>query len=365
MAQDHASTNAVSPADGPVAVTGASGYIGSWIVHDLMEQGYTVRACVRDTSIPEKVDHLLVLNDAGLRGHAELHAGDIFEPGSYDAAFDGCCAVIHAGAAVGYNRETPQQVYDGCFTEVRHVLDSARKSTALKRFVFTSSFAAVGHPRPEGYVFTEKDWCGDNVEAYRGAWTEERIPENRDIAYAMAKAKAEKMLYQAAAEDGSFDAMAILPLHVIGPLMCANHDQGWSWQNCIRYMLMGKPYKKSRGGRMLWNNADVRDAARAHRLCAESTVAANGSRYILSASDRSGELFTWELQAKLGELFPQLAEVGGEEMANGKPAQKTYDSPRSYCLLAKQELGLRTYAIDDTLKATGDSYFRLGLLGAS
>ena len=357
-------SKAISPADGPVAVTGASGYIGSWIVRDCVEQGYRVRACVRDLGRPEKVDHLSALNDAGRRGSVELVAGDLFEAGSYDAAFAGCSAVIHAGAAVGYNRETPQQVYDGCFTEVAHVLASARKSRALKRFVFTSSFAAVGHPRPEGYVFTEKDWCGDNIEAYRGRWTEDRIPENRDLAYAMAKANAERMLYREAEEDGTFDAMSILPLHVIGPLMCANHDQGWSWQNCIRYMMAGKPYRKSRGGRMLWNNVDVRDTARAHRLCAESTVANNGSRYILSAEDRSGELFTWQLQARLRELFPGLPAVGGEEMEGDEPAEHTYDSPRSYCLLAKQELGLEPYPIDETLRATGDSYFALGLLPA-
>jgi len=353
---------AVSPADGPVAVTGASGYIGSWIVHDLIEQGYQVRACVRDTQRPEKVDHLLAMNTSGLRGDVSLFAGDLSNPGSYDDPFHGCCAVIHAGAAVGYNKETPQQVYDGCFTEVQHVVESVKKAGSVKRFVFTSSFAAVGHPRPEGYVFTEKDWCGDNVEAYKGAWAEQNIPLNRDIAYAKAKANTEHMIYKAAEEDGRFDAMAILPLHVIGPLMCANHDQGWSWQNCIKQMLQGKPYKKSKGGRMLWNNVDVRDVARAHRLCAESTVAKNGSRYILSASDRSGELFTWELQAKLKSLFPAIADIGGELMDNGNPAKKTYDSPRSYCLLAKQELGLTTYSIDVTVKANGDSLIQLGLL---
>ncbi|MCZ6889883.1 MAG: NAD-dependent epimerase/dehydratase family protein, partial [Gammaproteobacteria bacterium] len=284
------------------------------------------------------------------------------DPGSYDGAFDACSAVIHAGAAVGYNRETPQEVYDGCFTEVKHVIDSVKKAGTVKRFVFTSSFAAVGHPRPEGYVFTEKDWCGDNLEAYQGRWTEQNIPKNRDIAYAMAKANAERMIYAAAEQDGRFEAMAILPLHVIGPLMCVNHDQGWSWQNCIRYMLQGKAYKKSKGGRMLWNNIDVRDVGRAHRLCAESTIARNGSRYILSANTRSGELFTWELQAKLQDLFPAFQDIGGEEMEDGKPKEQTYDSPRSYCLLANQELGLTTYTIDETIKATVESYIRLGLL---
>ena len=140
------SNKAISPANGPIAVTGSSGYIGSWIVQDCVTQGYTVRACVRDIGNGDKVNHLLSMNDQGLRGKVELYNGDLFKPGSYDVAFRGCSAVIHTGAAVGYNSETPQEVYDGCFTEVRHVLESAIKGGALRRFVFTSSFAAVGHP---------------------------------------------------------------------------------------------------------------------------------------------------------------------------------------------------------------------------
>ncbi len=91
---------AISPADGPVAVTGASGYIGSWIVRDLVEQGYRVHACVRDPSNADKVDHLLAMNDAGLRGRVILQTGDLNEPSSYEGAFAGCAGVIHAGAAV-------------------------------------------------------------------------------------------------------------------------------------------------------------------------------------------------------------------------------------------------------------------------
>ena len=89
-------------------------------------------------------------------------------------------------------------------------------------------------------------------------------------------------------------------------------------------------------------------------------MAKNGSRYVLSAGDRSGELFTWQLQAKLKELFPAVGEVGGEEMEDGAPAQHTYDSPRSYCLLAKQELGLAHLLHRRNAESHGRFVFRAG-----
>ena len=44
----------ISPADGPVAVTGASGYVGAHIVLNLVDHGYHVRCCVRDATNPLK-----------------------------------------------------------------------------------------------------------------------------------------------------------------------------------------------------------------------------------------------------------------------------------------------------------------------
>ena len=49
-------------------------------------------------------------------------------------------------------------------------------------------------------------------------------------------------------------------------------------------------------------------------------------------------------------------------MIGDQPAKPTYDSPRSYCMLAIKELGLTTHSIEETVKATVDSYFSLGLL---
>jgi hypothetical protein len=62
------------------------------------------------------------------------------------------------------------------------------------------------------------------------------------------------------------------------------------------------------------------------------------------------------------KLFPNISEIGGEEMNGDLPAEHTYDSPRSYCSLAIEELGLEPFSIEDTVKDTIDSYVRLGML---
>ncbi|GIS21015.1 MAG: hypothetical protein CM15mP120_29310 [Pseudomonadota bacterium] len=74
----------------------------------------------------------------------------------------------------------------------------------------------------------------------------------------------------------------------------------------------------------------------------ETTVGGNGVVYFVSRRP-SGELFTWQLQALLQSLFPAVGDIGGEPMDGDTPAKPTYDAPRAYCLLAKQELGLETF----------------------
>lgn len=166
---------AVTAANGPVAVTGASGYIGSWAVYAFLRRGYTVHACLRDSSDPAKTEHLRAMEAVG---HPSLHVGsstdagrikifeaDLTRPGSYDEPFAGCCAVIHVGTAMGYGgANDPRQIYDGAVDGTLNVLESIKKVGTVRRFVYTSSFAAIGHPVPSGYVYTEKDWASDGRE---------------------------------------------------------------------------------------------------------------------------------------------------------------------------------------------------------
>ena len=347
--------------DGPVAVTGAAGYIGCHTVRAFVKRGFTVRACVTNPNAPEKVNHLKAMNDEGLPGKVEIVQGNILEQGSYDAPFRDCVAVLHVGTPMLYGGEnTPRETYDGMVEGVRQVLDSAAASGTVKRFVYTSSFAAIGHPAPSGYEFTESDWA-DSARDRDDNWRSDRIDKDGGFAYALGKVETEHLVNRYTEEHGDFDAVSICPCVVLGPLLSTAHEGLGSWQWALARMLEGKPCP--RGWQALWNIVDVRDVAEAHALVCESENVAASSRYQLTATNESGCLNVDELQNHLQSLFPHLT-VGGRppEMAEFMERRgKIHDGPRAYCNKAVADLGLSTYAIEETLKETGETMINLEL----
>ncbi|MCY3883711.1 MAG: NAD-dependent epimerase/dehydratase family protein [Gammaproteobacteria bacterium] len=350
----------VSSSDGPVAVTGAAGYIGCHTVRSFLKRGYTVRACVTDPNAPDKVDHLNAMNKENHPGTVEVVRGNILESGSYDEPFSECCAVLHVGTPMLYGGKiTPRECYDGMVEGIKKVLDSSTKAGTVKRFVYTSSFAAIGHPAPSGYVFTEEDW-GDAQRERDPSWIPDGIDNNGGVAYAWAKVNTERFINEFTASNSNYDAVSICPCVVLGPLMSTAHEGLGSWQWALARMLEGKPCP--RGWNALWNIVDVRDVAEAHALVCESENVEAGSRYQLTATDRSGELNVDELQNHLQELFPNL-NVGGRppEMAAFLERRSIHDGPRAYCTKAMSDLDLTTHSIRDTLRTTGETMMELGL----
>ncbi len=355
---------AVASSDGPVAVTGASGYIGSHVVLSLLQHGYDVRACITDPDNPDKTEHLLALNGAGYSGNVELHTANLLDKGSYDGPFAECSAVLHVGTAMGYGgANNPRQVYDGAVNGTENVLASVRKAGTVKRFIYTSSFAAIGHPAPPGYVYTEKDWASDNRDNDPN-WSLDNLEEKGETGYAMAKVETEHMVNRIAEEDGRFESISVCPIVVLGPLLSKVHELVGSWQWFLGRTLAGKSCQ--RGWQALWNIVDVRDVAESQVLMIESDVCKNGDRYQLSATDESGELDCMQLQAHLLQLFPHI-DVGGapDELAPMlEKYGKVYDAPRAHCDKARADLGLQTHAIEDTLRETGQTMMDLGLVTA-
>ncbi|KAK9077534.1 hypothetical protein SSX86_005871 [Deinandra increscens subsp. villosa] len=76
-------------------VTGATGYVGSWLVKSLLEKGYAVNAAVRNLG---SCDRLLTLWGGGDR--LKLFRADLHEEGSFDDAVHGCHGVFHVAASM-------------------------------------------------------------------------------------------------------------------------------------------------------------------------------------------------------------------------------------------------------------------------
>lgn len=109
----------------PVLVTGGSGYIASWIVRNLLEDGHQVRATVRDPGKPHGLEHLHALAERH-PGQLSLHRADLLEPGSFTEAMQGCQLVIHTASPflLGTIRDADRQLVRPALEGTRNVLSA-------------------------------------------------------------------------------------------------------------------------------------------------------------------------------------------------------------------------------------------------
>ena len=148
--------------DGTVVVTGASGYIGSHVVANLLSRGRRVRATVRDLGDPIRVDHLRNLPLTG-GGGLEIVEMDLLDAASVNDAIAGCTDLIHTAAAVRISAKDPQrQIVDPSVIGTRNVVSAIDAAGTVERFVHTSSTAAI---RPmnweDGQTLTTDTWADD------------------------------------------------------------------------------------------------------------------------------------------------------------------------------------------------------------
>lgn len=125
-----------------VCVTGAGGYVGSWIVKSLLFKGYSVNGTVRDPSDNKKNGHLKNLDTASENLH--LFKADLFDYEGLCGAITGCTGVIHVASPVPTLTESnPQiQLAEPAVTGTRNVLDACLKEK-VKKVVIISSLGAV------------------------------------------------------------------------------------------------------------------------------------------------------------------------------------------------------------------------------
>ena len=117
-----------------VAITGATGFLGSAVARAFLAAGYSVRALRRMQSPPD--------NLAGLE--IETAIADLAEPQSFNAALAGCDGLIHVAADYRLFVPDPASLYRINVDGTRALMHAAL-AAGVKRIVYTSSVAVLGH----------------------------------------------------------------------------------------------------------------------------------------------------------------------------------------------------------------------------
>lgn len=250
-----------------IVVTGASGYIASWIVKKLLDEGHTVHGTVRSLSNEAKIAPLKKIERES-KGTLKLFEADLLKEGSFDESVKGCNILMHTASPFTLTREGDpfEQFINPAVKGTENVLGAATKSGTVKRVILTSSVAAITNCN----VDIKRTKEGKFTEEY---WNEETDP-NVDP-YRFSKTAAEKRAWEIAQTQNNWELVVINPGGVLGPSLT---DATISGSVDMLKQILGGDMAQGVPALGL-GMVDVRDVADAHISAAFNSNATG--RYIL------------------------------------------------------------------------------------
>ncbi|XP_050366375.1 tetraketide alpha-pyrone reductase 1 [Argentina anserina] len=270
---------------GRVCVTGASGFLASWLIKRLLLSGYHVTGTVRDPGNQKKLAHLWRLE--GAKERLRLVKADLNEEGSFDDAIFGCHGVFHSASPVLKPSSDPKkEILDPAVKGTLNVLRSCKKNPSLRRVVLTSSSSAVRVRAADDF--------DPNTPLDESTWSSVELCEKLQIWYPLSKVLAEKAAWEFCKANG-IDLVTVLPTFVIGPSL---PPELCSTASDILGLLKGETEKFNWHGRMGYVHID--DVALCHILVYE-TKSAHG-RYICNSTVLDNN----ELGSLLSTRYPSL-----------------------------------------------------------
>jgi len=249
-------------------VTGASGFIGANLAHELIFRGHRVRVLLRAGS-----------DRRGLAGAAkwlEIVEGDLADFAGLARAMKGCDWCFHVAAS--YHLWLPEysQMYAANVAGTRNVIGAAAEA-GCSRIVYTSTVGCIGLPREE------------NGSLLPG--TEETPVDESQMSshYKLSKWRAEIVARQLA--SGGAPVVIVNPTAPVGPLDVKPTPTG---QVIVDFLNRALPGYLDTG----LNWVHVRDVVIGHILAAEKGRI--GERYILGHAE--GNWTMKQSLAALGEI---------------------------------------------------------------
>lgn len=247
-------------------VTGATGFIGSNLVRELLARGHGVKALVRPES--------------DLRALAGLNAGLV--TGGMDnrellrREMSGCDWCFHAAASYHLWLRDYKPMYEANVEGTRNVIEAASHA-GCHRIVYTSTVGCIGLPK--------------NVKGRLVPSTEANLTDVKDMASDYKRSKWEAEIIAAKFASQGTPVVIVNPSAPVGPGDLKPTPTG---QIIVDYLNRALPAYLDTG----LNWVHVRDVAIGHVLAAEKGVI--GERYILGNSQ--GNLTMKQTLSLLGEI---------------------------------------------------------------
>jgi dihydroflavonol-4-reductase len=295
---------------GTVLVTGGSGFIGGWCVIGLLQQGYTVRATVRNLG-SERAVRAALGKVVDAQDRLSFYAAELTADAGWDEATKGCDYVLHVASPLGIAEPKDPNVLIMPAREGAKRAIRAAIRAGVKRVVMTSSVAATSKGVRAGESVSDES-----------VWTNPKEPGVS--AFAQSKTLAERAAWDLIASSGGAMTLATVnPSLVLAPVL--SRDFSGSVQ-VIQRLLSGKVPGIPRLG---FNIVDARDVADLH-IRAMTAPEAAGQRFIAAGQ------FAW--MAELATLL--RARLG--DVAARVPTRKVPDFVLRFASLFDKDLGAVT-----------------------
>ena len=232
-----------------VLVTGATGYIGSWLVYDLVQRGYHVRGLSRSQAKADALKQLIP--------EVEMYVGNILDPASVKPALDGVDGVFSVATAVNPASDSATAWNADMANEIDTWFKAIAAQPTIKKVVMTGSESAMGWGDQDKPVYTEADWS--NVDD----------PHQYD-AYITLKAVEEKLAWEFAHDANKnpnhFQLSVSLVSGIVGPAFTP-----WSTHHSSPLSFLSGPSVPD----FKFFASDVRDVAAQHIALYENPQAAD------------------------------------------------------------------------------------------
>lgn len=144
-----------------ILITGGTGFLGSYIIKELIGHGYSVRAIRRSSSI---LPHYI---SKDILDKVEWVEGDILDIVSLEEAMEGVDTVIHSAATVSFTKKDRAKMYQANVDGTINVVNIALEKN-ISRFVHISSIAALGRTLAGSFVDEEKKWEESKANTHYG-----------------------------------------------------------------------------------------------------------------------------------------------------------------------------------------------------